>query len=131
MRFKQVGNKRDQGLVVIKNADTLAILPGAPVFLAGNGTNDGLAIVSANNLAAASKGMFVGIYAGNTNLAASGGEGESVIFGYFDTARIRITSRAASTDVWASYAAGAIGDMLLPATGTGPVAASVTADQAF
>ena len=130
MRFKVVGNKRDTGLVVVKNADTLIIPIGAPVFLAGNGTNDGLAVVSANNLAAASQGMFFGINAVSA-LAASGGEGEAAIFGYYDTARLRIASRNSSSDVWASYAAGAIGDMLLPATGTGVVAASVSADQAF
>jgi len=129
MRFKAVGNKRDVGLVVVKNADTIPIFVGAPVFLAGNGTDDGLAVVSANNLAAASQGMFWGI--ATSQMAASGGFGESVVSGYYDSVRLRVTTRATSTDPWVSFPAGAVGDMLLPATGTGTVAGSVSADQAM
>lgn len=128
MRFKTTGNKRDIAGVVIKNADTIAILAGAPVFLAGNATDDGLAVVSANNLSAAKQGLFFGIA---LTAVAVGAFGESCAFGYFDSARLRITTRAASTDVWASFAAGGIGDNLLPGTGTGVIAASVSADQAL
>lgn len=127
MRFKQVGNKRDIAAVVIKNADTLTVLAGSPVFLNGNGTRDGLDVVSANNLSAAKQGMFFGIA---FNQVLAGEFGEACVFGYFDTASLRIATRAATTDPWASYPAGAVGDLLLPATGTGVVAASVSADQA-
>ena len=128
MRFKVTGNKKDIAAVVIKNADTIPIKAGAPVFLKGNGTDDGLAVVSSNNLAAAAQPMFFGLAFADV---AVGAFSESQVFGYFEAARLRVTTRAASTDVWASFPAGALGDALLPVTGTGVVAASVSADQAL
>ncbi len=128
MRFKSVGTKRDIMAVVIRNADTLTIKSGSPVFLAANGTNDGLAVVSANNLSAALQGNFFGI--ATADIAANA-YGEAQVFGFFDQARVIVATRAASTDVWASMPAGSIGQYLLIGTGTGGVAASVSADQAF
>jgi hypothetical protein len=128
MRFHQIGNKRDTVVNTVYNADTLTILQGAPLFLQANGTKDGLAVVSGNNLAAALQGMFFGLATQNISPSTLG---EAVSFGFFDTARIRVTTRAASTDVWASFAAGGVGDCLLPVTGTGVVAASVSADMAL
>lgn len=128
MRFKTVGTKRDIMAVTLKNADTLTIFQGAPVSVAANGTNDGLAGKTYVNLAAAVQGLFFGVAL--TDIAANA-FGEAQMFGFNDVTRVRLTTRAASTDVWASYAAGAVGDILIPVTGTGAVAASVSADQAF
>lgn len=130
MRFKVTGNKKDILAVVVKSDESaLTILQGAPIFLKGDGTDDGLAVISAVNLAAASQGMFFGLA---TEAIEPGANGEAQVDGYYDYAQLRIATRAASTDPWASYAAGAIGDALDSiATGTGVVAASVSADQAL
>lgn len=129
MRFKVAGNKKDIVAVVVKNQHTgLTISSGAPLFLSANGTDDGLAVVSSVNLAAAAQGMFYGTALTDINPSSYG---ESIVFGMYDYVRLRVTTRADSTTVWASFAAGAVGDNLLPVTGTGPIAASVSADQAF
>lgn len=128
MRFKVAGSKRDVMAVVFRNSDTLTIKAGAPVFLACTGTEDGLRCVSSNNLAAALQGNYFGIaYAA----VAANAFGEAQVFGFNDGTRVRVTTRAASTDVWASYPAGGIGDALIPVTGTGTAAGSTDADQAF
>lgn len=129
MRFKMTGNKRDIVAVVVKNSDTnsLTVKQGSPVILKASGTDDGLAIVSATNVALANLGMFFGIALTDIALNAFG---EAQVFGYYDSVRVRVASRAASTDVWASFAAGAVGDGLTLLTGTGGAAASVAADQA-
>lgn len=128
MRFKVVGTRRDIMAVTVKNADTIPILAGAPCSVAANGTNDGLAAVSYNNLSAAKQGLFFGVV---FNEIAAGAFGESQVFGFNDSVRIRVATRAASTDVWASYAAGSIGNGLIPITGTGAGAGSTAADQCF
>lgn len=128
MRFKTIGTKRDIMAVTLKNADTLTIFSGAPVAVAANGTNDGLAGKTYVNLAAALQPLFMGVALADI---VANAYGEAQMFGFNDSTRVRLTTRAASTDVWASYAAGGIGDVLIPVTGTGAVAASVSADQAF
>lgn len=128
MRFKYTGNKKDIAAVVIKNGDTIGIRSGGPVFQKMNATDDGLAVVSGNNLAAAAEQGFFGIAISDI---AAGAFGEAQVYGYFDYARVATCTRAASTDVWASYSAGALRDMLKLMTGTGDVAASVSADQCF
>lgn len=128
MRFKITGNKKDIVGTVVKNADTITIKAGGPVFLKASGTDDGLGVVSANNLAAANQGMFFGLAL--TDVAV-GAFGEAQAFGFMASAVLRVATRAASTDVWASFPAGAVGDNLLPATGTGHAAGSTAADQAL
>lgn len=128
MRMKAVGSKRDIMATVIRNSDTLIIKSGSPVFLAVTGTEDGLRCVSSNNLAAALQGNFFGVAYADIAVNAFG---EAQVFGFNDGTRLRITTRAASTDVWASYPAGGIGDVLVPITGTGTGAGSTSADQAF
>lgn len=129
MRFKVVGTKRDIMAAVIKNKDTIIIKRGGPVFYALNGTDDGYAAISANNLAAALQGNFLGVAL--EDMAVNALAPEVQCFGVNDNTRVRTATRAASTDVWASYAAGAIGDILSPVTGTGHAAGSTEADQAF
>jgi hypothetical protein len=115
--------------VVFRNSDTLSIKAGSPVFLAVTGTEDGLRCVSSNNLAAALQGNYFGIaYA----TIAANAFGEAQVFGFNDGTRLRVTTRAVATsDVWASYPAGGIGDQLVPVTGTGFGAGSTDADQGF
>jgi len=126
MRFKVVGSKRDIMATVIRNSDTISIKAGSPVFLAVTGTEDGLRAVSSNNLAAALQGNFFGFAYADIAVNAFG---EAQVCGFNDGIRLRATTRAASTDVWASYPAGGIGDALLPVTGTGTAAGSTDADQ--
>lgn len=128
MRFKVVGNKRDIMAVVIKNKDTVILKAGSPCVLQVNGTDDGLAVTTIINLATALQGNFFGIA---YNDVAVGAFGEAQCFGFNDSTRLRLTTRAASTDVWASYAAGGIGDAMVMVTGTGTAAGSTDADQAF
>jgi len=128
MRFKVVGSKRDVMAAMVKNTDTIIIRAGAPVVLAVTGTEDGLRAVSVNNLAAALQGNFYGIA---FNDIAVNAFSEVQVYGFNDGTRLRYTTRAASTDVWASYAAGGIGDNLSPVTGTGHAAGSTQADQVF
>ncbi|SRR6266705_1010695 len=127
MRFKYSGSKKDVGIVTIKNADTITIKGGAPVALAANATDDGLAVVSVNNFAAAKNGFFFGFA---TSDIAAGSFGEAQVFGYFDYARVRTATRSDSAAVWASYPAGVLGDWLGLCTGTGGAAGSIAADQA-
>lgn len=127
MRFKITGSKRDSMAVVIKNKDTIIIKRGAPVFYAVNGTDDGYAVVSANNLAAALQGNFVGFAL--DEMAVNALAPEAQCFGFSDGIRVQTATRAATTDVWASYAAGSVGDMLSFVTATGPGAGSTNANQ--
>ncbi len=127
MRFKVAGNKKDIVAVVVKNAETtITISAGAPVFLAANGTNDGLAVTSAVSEAAASQTGFFGIATADI---APGALGEAQVFGFFDTARMLIATRSATSAVWASFVAGSIGAFCYPNTQTGSAAAAP--DQSF
>ena len=128
MRFKFVGNKADRAVVVIKNADpnSLAIKVGAPTFFVSDAAapNQGLSVKNTDGLAAAEGGLFAGFNltpsptAGATTLAV-GDIGESLVYGIYDYARVLLSTRAASTDVWASYAAIAVGDIMSFVTASG------------
>lgn len=128
MRFKVVGSKRDVMAIVVKNKDANTVFAGAPLVYQVNGTDDGLAITSVTNLAAALSGNFCGVAYADI---LSNAYGEAQVFGFNDATRLRVTTRATSTDVWASYPAGGIGDALVLVTGTGTAALSISADQAF
>jgi len=129
MRFKVVGSKRDVMAVVIKNKDTLTMKAGSPAMLQVNATDDGLAVTSSCNLAAALLGNFFGVLYADV---AANAYGEAQVFGFNDGTRLRVATRAVATsDVWASYPAGAIGDQLQVCTGTGYGAGSTDMDQAF
>lgn len=127
MRFKQVGNKYDVAAIVFKNNDAQNIKVNAPVVLDFSPTTElGAQAKSTNSLAAAEQGNFFGI---SLTEVLPGQYGEAQVFGFNPNARIVLTTRAASTDVWASQAAGSIGEYLTMGTGTG-LAASV-GDQAL
>ena len=124
MRFKFAGNKKDIAAIVFRNNEaTLAIKLGAPVVQDFADTDnlgvDGKTCVS---LAAAQQGGYWG-----TNITGdveSGNYGEAQVYGHNNITRVQLTSRAASTDVWASIAAGTIGEYLTMVTGTGNTASN-------
>jgi hypothetical protein len=125
MRFKSVGNKRDQAIVIIKNSSTtIAIKAGAPTFLAAENT-DGLSVVSAENLAAVNQQGFMGFAINDVPVSTDPKPfSEAVCFGQCDFARFLTRTRAASTDTWASVASIAAFVLLAPHSGvsssTGP-----------
>jgi|SRR5215510_6250494 len=125
MRFKSAGNKRDQAIVVIKNASTtIPIKAGAPTFLNAENT-DGLSVISAENLAAASQLSFMGLAIADVPVSTDPKPfSEAIAFGQCDFARFLTRTRAASTDTWASVASIAAFVQLAPHTGvsssTGP-----------
>jgi hypothetical protein len=110
------GDKPNRARSKVRNAETtLTILRGAPVFFAYNGTDDGLAAKSAVSLAAAVQTFFAGVALQDIGV---GKIREVIAYGHVAYARYIIATRAASTDVWASYSAGALGDVLSVNTAT-------------
>lgn len=118
MRLKFVGNKADKAVVVIKNANTsIEIKPGAPVFFDCDAAspNQGLSVLSPDGLPNAEQGFFAGFNLTPSPSGATllvGDTGESLVYGIYDYARVLLSTRAASTDVWASYSAVALGDIM-------------------
>lgn len=110
MRWKTIGNKKDTISVVVQSSETsVTIKKGGPVFADPTASNPGLSVLSAESLAAASQGFFMGLAHADIAPAALGEAQISLMFEY---GRLLVTTRAASTDVWASYAALAIGDVV-------------------
>ena len=112
MRFKNVGNKADMCAIVTRNNDpnSLAFKAGAPLFFISNATLRGLDVKVADGLVAAEGGLFAGF-----NLSGAmvvGDFGESMVFGFYDYARVLLSTRATTTDVWVSYSAIALGDIM-------------------
>ena len=119
MRAKYVGNKSDQIIVNIKNAEASATIPlGAPVMYnlsataATQASDDGLAVVLPSTAAVAKYQLCAGV---NTsyNLAVNY-MGESLIYGYCPATLVKLTTRAASTDTWASVQSVASALLLTP-----------------
>ncbi len=103
MRMKVNGNKRDIVAVVIKNAEASATIPlGAPVCLAFNGTDDGLAVVLPAT--AADVGQSTGAFGASLGTYAVGVVGEAQVFGMCPNIKLMRT-RAASSDTFAAIAA--------------------------
>lgn len=129
MRFKNTGNKRDICAVVVKNVSTTITIPkGAPVFL-DVAAPDGLLVKGSPSVSAAETGAnFFGLATADI---APGAYGESIVFGYFDQARIVLTTRTASNGTWQTYSALAIGDYVTALTGTGTGAGTTNADHAM
>ena len=114
MRFKYDGNKPDLIALVIQNQDpnNTVIKAGAPVFFNIPPTvsgNRGLEVAAADGLANAAHAFFAGFNIGQA--VQIGQFSEAMAFGYYDFARVLLSTRATTTDVWASYAAIAIGDI--------------------
>jgi hypothetical protein len=116
MKMQTLGNKPQQLRKLFFNTDTVAIKAGAPVVLNASATTKlGFGAKSIESLAAAEQGFFFGLAGQET---AVGAYGESV-FGYVQYSRTVLRSRAASTDTWASVAAGALGDVYSLVTAAG------------
>ena len=121
------GNKPNRQRNKVRSGETaITILKGAPMFykMDGGGSNtypdDGIEVVSAESLAAASQTMFAGLAMSDI---APGKYREGLVHGICEYARVVTASRAATTDVWVSYSAGAVGDILSINTATGSVQA--------
>lgn len=126
MRFPTLGDKANFISANVRNDESSAtIQPGQPVILAVDGTEDGLAVVLPTSATAARIGAFN--FGVATMMIAPATIGEVQLNGMYGRAAIVLQTRAASTDTWASYAAGAIGNVLHPvsvANGLSNVAAS-------
>lgn len=103
MNFKMwnAGSGRSEGVVhVVKNADTVVLAAGMPAVFVFNGTDDGLAVVSAatagaNKLAVGTAGVIV-------KDIQPGTLGNVQVYGFNRHTKILRATRAASTDNWAS-----------------------------
>lgn len=111
------GDKPNRARAKVRNAETtITILKGAPMVYNMNGTNDGIDAISVEAVPAAKQGFFAGI---SLQDILPGKIRESLVHGVCEFARILVASRAATTDAWASYAAGATGDILSFISGAG------------
>ena len=113
MRFKNVGNKGDTVAIVIQNNDaTLALMAGAPcTFIADAAAAvKGASVKTVDSRAAAEGGLFAGF-----NLSGSlavGAYGESIVYGFYDYARVLLSTRSDNSAAWLSYSAIALGDIM-------------------
>ncbi len=120
MRLKENGNGVDTLCVVIRNMSTsVTIQQGAPVFNQYTGSFPGKDVVSSQESVAADQVSFYGC---SIQSLAPGAEGYAQMFGFMQNVRIVLNSRAASTDVYATRPAIAIGDILVPSPSTVGVA---------
>jgi hypothetical protein len=104
-------NKPEDIVLAVRNAEVSAtIRGGSPVVLAMNGTDDGLAVVLPSSSTAAKIGAFqIGVAIRDMS---PGETNDCQVYGFNRNARILRSTRAASTDAWASMAAITIGDLL-------------------
>lgn len=111
MRFQTLGNKKQFVSNTVKSVETtVTIKKGAPVFFdADVASNMGVAVLSSESLAAAEEGFFAGIA---LQEISPGKQGDAHCYGLLEDVRVQLASRAASSDVWASYSAGALGDIM-------------------
>lgn len=117
MNIPLVGNKADTAIANVRSDETtVTIKSGAPVFLQLDAVDDGLAVLSSESLAAADIPLMYGLATSDISPLV---DGQSMVFGVHPAARIVIATRAASTDVWASHSAGAVGDIMTVVTATG------------
>lgn len=125
MNIPQIGNKADQVIANIKSDEaSITIKSGGPVYLQLDTVDDGLAVLSAESLAAADIPLFYGLALSDIGPAV---DGQSLVFGVHNAGRIVLATRAATTDVWASYSAGAVGDIMTVVTATGTIQALIRA----
>jgi hypothetical protein len=111
------GDKANRHRAKIRSAETtVTIKKGAPTFYNMNGTNDGIDALSAEAIPAAKHGFFAGIAMQDVE---PGRIKEVLTHGTCEYARLLTASRAATTDVWASYPAGVTGDVLSVLSGAG------------
>lgn len=117
MRLPTLGAKYQTVIVQVKNADTVVLPNGTPVCFAYNGTDDGLAVVLPNTGGAAkATTLFAGVVEFTGTSAGTGlpvgSIGDAFFFGMVTNARLLLVTRSATSAVWPSYAAVAVGDAL-------------------
>ena len=95
----------------VQNAEASAsITRGTPVCFVFNGTNDGVGVVLPNTGAAIkATALFAGVA---SQTIAAGKQGIITISGYSVFVKVLRQTRAASTDVWATTPAYAVGEVL-------------------
>lgn len=124
MKHQTIGPKPQNMWKFVQSVETsVTIKRGAPVVLvtaAASSAKFGYGVKSVESLAAAEQGLFFGLATDDIAPAAFG----QTVFGYVINARIIRMTRAASTDVWASTTAIAVGDVLAINTTAGLQAVS-------
>jgi hypothetical protein len=125
MKQQTLGNKSQNQWKHVKSVETTTtIKKGAPVVLdvssAAGIAKIGYGVKSVESLAAAEQPFFFGLAVEDIAPNAE----STTIFGYYAFARMIRATRAASTDVWASTAAIALGDVLAINTTAGLQAVS-------
>jgi hypothetical protein len=117
MRFKQVGNKRDDVCLVVRNADTVALTPGQAAilnfpFTSTSVTNPGLDVVGyinaqTNFSGVTAQALLYGVVVSPPSSAGIpvNGYGEVQAFGYCPNVQLTLATRASTNSTWPSYAA--------------------------
>jgi hypothetical protein len=115
-------NRPWRARIAMLNVDTVAIKQGQAVVLAMSGTGDGYGVyLPSSGAAAQNNSLFKGIadpsYISPTSTtaptAAVGSYFDVIVGGYFAKAIICKMTKSASTAIWASIPAGAIGNQLV------------------
>lgn len=112
-KFWNAGGGKSEGMVhVVKNADTVTIQAGQPCIFVMNGTDDGLAVVLPSTAGAAKIASFT---AGPAIRNIEPGSMQNVqVYGFNRHAKVLRSTRAASTNDWASNSVTyGIGDLLV------------------
>jgi len=111
---KSLGNDKrslSQDFVWITNNGSAAITEGAPAIYEMDGSEDGQSAENASDSTAAkATGFLAGIALADI---AVGAKGKLQVRGFIDKVKMVNATRAASTDVYVSYPALAIGDQLI------------------
>lgn len=105
-------NKPQQAFVTIRNAETsTTISAGSPVFYKFGGDDyDGVDVIGAATQASAAKSVSC-IAGVAVDTLTAGKTGRALVYGLIKNARFIRMTKAASTDIWASMAAVAVGDV--------------------
>lgn len=117
MRAKYIGNKADAFIHVIKSQEATAVIPlGAPVILQLNSTSDsvgdGVDVVLPSTAGAINYGLAYGVNL--TYQLAAGQYGEAMVYGFTPSVLVKLSTRATTTDSWASVQSVASGLPLSP-----------------
>lgn len=109
MNAKSVGNAPEKVFLVVRNDESSTISRGTPVALQLDGTDDGLAVILPSTSAAKAHAVAFGVAAQDI---ASGTDGQVQVFGFCNYAKIVTSTRAASTDSFATVETQALGCIL-------------------
>lgn len=109
-----VTDKADTTKRIVRLDESSEIAVGTPVCYVFDGTDDGLAVVLPSSAAAAkAHTLFAGIIVDNALGTDLPKLGRVLVSGLCRTTKVMLQTRAASTDSFASYSAGAVGDALV------------------